>query len=106
MTLVLAKERSEASIKEALFAKRTMAFFNGELAGKPEHLKGLLKASLKIRVINEKLVEVTNISDITYQATGGKKLYIFPAEKPSPFPSRHSIRSSPWRTAIPVQGKN
>lgn len=81
MTLVLAKERSEASIKEALFAKRTMAFFNGELAGKPEHLKGLLKASLKIRVINEKLVEVTNISDITYQATGGKKLYIFPAGK-------------------------
>lgn len=81
MTLVLAKERSEASIKEALFAKRTMAFFNGELAGKPEHLKGLLKASLNIRVINEKLVEVTNISDITYQATGGKKLYIFPAGK-------------------------
>ena len=32
----------------------------------------MLKASLKIRVINEKLVEVTNISDITYQATGGK----------------------------------
>ncbi len=81
MTLVLAKERSIESIKEALFAKRSIAFFNGELAGKPEHLKGLLKASLKIRTINDKQAEVTNVSDITYRATAGGNLYIFPAQK-------------------------
>ena len=81
MTLVLAKERNAESIKEALFAKRSIAFFNGELAGKAEHLKGLLKASLKIRVINDKLAEVTNISDIPFQATGNGSLYIFPAGK-------------------------
>ncbi len=81
MTLVLAKERSVESIKEALFAKRSIAYFHGELAGKPEHLKGLLKASMKIRIINEKQAEVTNISDITYRATAGSNLYILPAKK-------------------------
>jgi hypothetical protein len=81
MTLVLAKERSVESIKEALFAKRSIAYFHGELAGKPEHLKGLLKASVKIRIINEKRAEVTNISDITYRAVSGNNLYILPANK-------------------------
>lgn len=81
MTLVLAKERSEESIKEALFAQRSIAFFDGQLVGKPQHLKGLLKASLKVRVINEKQAEITNISDITYRATAGGSLYIFPAQK-------------------------
>lgn len=81
MTLVLAKERSIESIKEALFARRSIAFFNGELAGKPEHLKGLLKASLKIRVISEKQAIVTNTSDITYRVEGGGNLYVLPAQK-------------------------
>ena len=81
MTLVLAKERTIESIKEALFAKRSIAYFHGELAGKQEHLKGLLKASLKIRIINDKYTEVTNISDITYRVIGGGNSYIFPAQK-------------------------
>lgn len=81
MTLVLAKERSEAGIREALFDKRSIAFFNGELAGKAEHLKGLLKASLQIRIINDKYAEVTNNSDISYRATGDGKSYLFPAGK-------------------------
>ncbi len=81
MTLVLAKERTVQSIKEALFARRSIAYFHGELAGKAELLKGLLKASLKIRVINEKQAEITNISDITYRATAGSNLYILPAQK-------------------------
>ena len=37
MTLVLAKERSEAGIREAMFAGRTIALFNDLLAG-PEAL--------------------------------------------------------------------
>lgn len=81
MTLVLAKERTIESIKEALFAKRSIAYFNGELAGKTEHLKGLLKASLKIRIINDKQAEITNVSDITYRATAGSNSYVFPAQK-------------------------
>lgn len=81
MTLVLAEERNSESIREALFAKRTIAFFNGLLAGKSEHLKSLLKASLKIRKINNRQIEVTNLSDITYSAIGDGNLYIFYAGK-------------------------
>lgn len=81
MTLVLAQNRTEQGIREALFAKRSIAFFNGELAGKAEHLKGLLKASLQIRIIDDKQIEVSNISDITYRATSGGKTFTFPAGK-------------------------
>lgn len=81
MTLVLAKERSEAGIREALFDRRSIAFFNGELAGKAEHLKGLLKASLQIRIINDTFIEVKNNSDIAYRATSGGNTYLFPAGK-------------------------
>lgn len=81
MTLVLATDRSEQGIRDALFARRSIAFFNGELAGKAEYLKGLLKASLKIRILDDKQAEVSNISDITYRATGGGNAYSFPAGK-------------------------
>lgn len=81
MTIVLAHERSVESIKEALFAKRSIAYFNGELAGKSEHLKGLLKASVKVHLINEKHAQITNISDIPFKLTIGDNLYTIPARK-------------------------
>jgi len=46
ITLVFAKTRTEESIKEALFAGRTVTWFENILAGKEEHLSRLLKASL------------------------------------------------------------
>jgi len=48
MTLVLSKDRSEAAIKEALFARRTVAWFGSHLAGRTEHLEALLKSSIRI----------------------------------------------------------
>lgn len=81
MTIVLAHERSVESIKEALFAKRSIAYFNGELAGKSEHLKGLLKASVKVHLINEKHAQITNISDIPFKLTIGDNFYTIPARK-------------------------
>lgn len=48
ITLVLAKERSKASIKEALFAGRTVAVFDDLMVGKAENLNPLLKASVQI----------------------------------------------------------
>lgn len=80
MTLVFAKERSEAGIKEALFAKRTLAFFHGNLVGNKELLEKLVDASLKTRPVGNNL-EVRNISDITYKMTIGDELYVFPAGK-------------------------
>lgn len=81
MTLVFATERSEQGIKEALFARRTAALFDGKLVGKAEFLMKLIQSSLKIRRVNEKTVEVTNISDIPYKAANGGKLYLFPCRK-------------------------
>lgn len=80
MTLVFAADRAEAALKEALEAKRTLALFQGTLVGDKEYLSGLVAASLKTRMIGERM-EVTNISDITYEMTQGDALYIFPAGK-------------------------
>lgn len=81
MTLVFAKEKSEAGIREALFAGRTAAYFDGKLVGPEEYLRPLVKASFKIRDINGKAYEITNTSSITYRMTAGGKLFIFPAGK-------------------------
>ncbi|MDR2954280.1 MAG: PHP domain-containing protein [Prevotella sp.] len=83
VTLVFATERSEKGIKEALFAKRTAACFNGQLAGKAEHLTELFKASLAIETKNAEkgIYEIANISDITYQILVNKQQYSLPAGK-------------------------
>ena len=48
ITLIFAKEKSLASMKEALFAGRTVAVYNDLLVGKPEFLKPLIKHSISI----------------------------------------------------------
>ena len=81
MTLVFATEKSEQGIKNALFARRTAALFDGKLFGKEEYLMKLVQASLQIRIVNAKTVEITNISDIPYEMTNNGNLYLFPARK-------------------------
>lgn len=48
VTLVFAKERSEAAVKEALQAGRTAVWFNNTLIGKEENLQPLLSSCLKL----------------------------------------------------------
>lgn len=48
VTLIFAKEKTEAAIKEALFASRTAVWFNNTLIGREEMLTPLLKASIII----------------------------------------------------------
>ncbi len=48
VTLVLASSRSPAAIKEALFAGRTIAWFNNELLGLEAHLRPLVESSLSV----------------------------------------------------------
>lgn len=80
MTLVFASECTEEALREALEAKRTLAFFYGNLVGDKEYLSKLVGASLQTRPIGDALA-VTNVSDITYRMTQGDNLYIFPAGK-------------------------
>jgi len=49
ITLVFAKEKNMESIREALFAGRTVAAYNSLLVGKAEFLVPLIKASIKIK---------------------------------------------------------
>jgi hypothetical protein len=50
MTLVFAKERTEESLKEAMFAKRTTILFFNKLAGKKEFIEPIIKQSIKVEV--------------------------------------------------------
>ncbi len=49
VTLVFARQRSEASIKEALLDRRTAVWFNNTLIGKEENLLPLLNSCLKLQ---------------------------------------------------------
>lgn len=49
VTLVFARERSEAAVKEALLDRRTAVWFNNTLIGKEENLLPLLNSSLELK---------------------------------------------------------
>ena len=84
MTLVFAKNRSIESLKEALFANRTLAWFDNKLAGKEEYLKAFFEASVTIKPtgsVNRKdkaLYEISNISAIPFdiETSNGDRLFI------------------------------
>ena len=74
MTLVFAKSRTEGGIKEALFARRTVVYFDNTLMGKSSLLEPFFHASLKydkaaLKMANgvNKPVKITNQSDIGYE---------------------------------------
>lgn len=77
MTLVFAKERSHDSLKEAMFAGRTMVYFDDMLAGKSELAKPFFFSCISIGkpfFTNDKnlFLEITNNSDIPFYLINGK----------------------------------
>lgn len=81
LTLVFASEKSEPAIREALFAGRTAALFDGILAGRKEHLAQLVKASLQCHRMRNNCLEISNHSDIPYSIIQGNDHYYLPARK-------------------------
>jgi hypothetical protein len=77
ITLVFATEKSEAAIKEALFAKRTVAWFDNLLVGNANVLEPLLRSSLKIGKATYQgpssvaSVEISNLSDASLVLKNG-----------------------------------
>ncbi len=74
MTLVFVKSKTEGGIKEALFKRRTVAWFNNKLIGAAEWLEPLFFSSLKITNVPLKLkngetrsIEIINDSDVDYE---------------------------------------
>lgn len=77
MTLVFAKEKTHDSLKEAMFAHRTMVFFRDLIIGREELARPFFNACVstgKPYYENDKNVflEITNNSDIPYHLVNGK----------------------------------
>lgn len=83
VTLVFAKQKTEDSLKEALFAGKTAVYFKNNLIGGEENLLPLIRASLTIesaKYQGDKIVaqiKIVNSSDMNYllQNTGDYKLH-------------------------------
>jgi hypothetical protein len=76
MTLVFARERSHDSLKEAMFAGRTLAYFDDMLAGRKEYALPFFHQCISVGkpyYQNEKSIylEITNRSDIPFYLTDG-----------------------------------
>jgi hypothetical protein len=76
MTLVFAKERSLKSLREAMFAGRTMVYFRDILVGKEEFAKPFFYQSISVGkpyYQNDKnlFFEVTNKSDVPFYLVNG-----------------------------------
>ena len=66
MTLILAKDRSLDSIREALEAGRTIAYGFGHLCGSEEFLLELFKASVTLAPVDGKKVSLINMTSLPY----------------------------------------
>jgi hypothetical protein len=89
ITLVFAKERSKAAIKEALLDRRTVVYTGNELMGKSEYLAAIYDESVTYRPTSlqltgseGKFVQIKNTSDISYMLKLNKssKEISFPEE--------------------------
>lgn len=72
MTFILAKDKSLHSLKEALKARRTLAYSFGTIAGEESLLKDFFKASVKAKVVftnpsnGSRTVSLTNTTSLEY----------------------------------------
>lgn len=78
MTLVFAKERTSESLKEALFAGRTLVYFKDNIAGREEYAKPFFYECISVRkpfLQDDKnlFFEVENRSDIPFHLINGPK---------------------------------
>ena len=62
VTLVLAEEKTQESMKDALFDRRTVVWFKNRLMGRPQHLGPLLEASLSLHDASYGKGEILNLS--------------------------------------------
>ena len=66
MTLIFAKDKSLESLREALEQNRTLAFGFGTLCGAEQLLKDFFAASVKVERISPKVVQLTNLTSVSY----------------------------------------
>ncbi|MEX0288238.1 MAG: Sb-PDE family phosphodiesterase [Flavobacteriaceae bacterium] len=92
ITLVFAKEKSLASMQEALFAGRTVAAYNSLLVGKAEFLEPLIKASIEIE--SAEYIPETQVLKVSLKNVSSCNL-LFENEMPYTFYSNPPIFEVP-----------
>ncbi|MDR2497727.1 MAG: twin-arginine translocation signal domain-containing protein [Tannerellaceae bacterium] len=80
ITLVLAKERTVESAKEAFFAKRTIGWAAGALWGREPWLPRLFEASVEIKALSGGVIEFTNKSSLPVSIVMGGSLFDLPQD--------------------------
>lgn len=81
ITLVLAKERSVESIREALFAQRTVAWAADMVWGSREWLTALFSVSVTMKIITPGVIEMTNISSLPVSVSAGNIMVNLPQDR-------------------------
>lgn len=101
VTLIFSEERSLESVKDALFARRTIAYNNEMLWGNPDLLQAVFQASVSAKLTKTKsgaMWSLTNNSDVPYQLR-------LQGEPQSGIPSEFVIAPN-GTTDITLKGKN
>lgn len=85
MTLVFATERTPEAVKEALFAGRAVACFDGNLMGEEKYIRQLVDKSLEIREIrsvndSKRTFEIINKSDLRFAVRPARYDYAVPID--------------------------
>ncbi|MDR3196638.1 MAG: hypothetical protein LBU34_02110 [Planctomycetaceae bacterium] len=80
ITLVLAKEQTVESTKEAFFARRTIAWAANILWGRDPWLPALFKASVNIKFSSSGTLELTNTSSLPISVTIGGVAFNLPKD--------------------------
>jgi hypothetical protein len=80
ITLVLAKERTLDSVKEALFDRRTVGWAAGMLWGRDPWMPALFNASVNIQSITPGTLELTNNSSLPISVTLGGIIFDLPKD--------------------------
>jgi len=82
ITLVLAKERTLESVREALFAKRTIAWAAQLIWGRDPWLPELFNASVEMKTLSPGTLELTNKSSLPITVSiGGMAVNLFQDQK-------------------------
>ncbi|WP_411031275.1 Sb-PDE family phosphodiesterase [Spongiimicrobium sp. 3-5] len=102
ITLIFAKEKSEASIREALFQRRTVAAYNDLLVGRPEFLNPLLQSC--IQITKASYIPDSDILEVVLRNVSSSDL-LFENAMPYTFYSRAPIFEAPAKGTVVLQIK-
>jgi len=102
ITLVFAKEKTPESLKEALFAGRTVAVYNSLLVGKKEYLVPLIKSCIVVEKAT--YIAKTSILEVTLKNVSSSDL-TFENEMPFTFYSSSPVFTVPAEGSITLNIK-